>query len=288
MTGVDFHQHVWPDAVRRVLEARRRPPYLRGRILTLPVGGRFEVEPGAYMPEARLAELDRNGLERAVVSLPPTSEPTADVIEAWHDEASALQRASRGRLVPLAYEAALPGFPGAIVGAPRFADAGASAALLAGLEQLDQFVFVHPGAVAGADGPGWLTSGVGYTQQMLAAYASWLNGGGARLGSLRVVFALLAGGAPFQLERFFRRGLDVRTPFAANTWFDTSSYGERALELSLQTFGARKLVFGSDAPIDRIEEARDALARFGSALELELLLSTPSSLLTPTRQRWAA
>jgi 6-methylsalicylate decarboxylase len=288
MTGTDFHQHAWPDGVRRLLERRREPPYLRGRVLTLPVGGAFEVDPDAYLPEARLTELDRSGLERAVVSLPPTSEPTADLIEVWHEEGQALRQASGGRLVPLAYEAALPGFGGTVVGAPFFADGAGSRDLLTALERLGQFVFVHPAAAPAATGPAWLTSGIDYTHQMLAAYAAWLGGLSGRHDRLRVVFALLGGGAPFQLERFVRRGLDPRAPFVSNVWFDTSSYGERALELSLQTFGARRLVFGSDAPVDAVADARAGVARFGSALELELLVSNPLVLLTPEKQRWAA
>lgn len=288
MTGVDFHQHVWPDGFRRVLTRRRRPPYLRGRSLVLPVGGSFEVDPDGYAPEARLAELDRNGLDRAVVSLPPTSEPSPDLVEAWHEDAAALPEASSGRLIPLAYEAALPGFAGAVIGAPRFAAGDSSCELLSPLERLGQFAFVHPGPVASPAGPGWLASGVGYSQQMLAAYAAWLAGLSARHPRLNVVLALLGGGAPFQLERFIRRGLDPRAPFTSNIWFDTSSYGERALELSLQTFGAYRFVFGSDAPIDAVGEARAAVARFGSALELQLLQSNARALLTPEAKQWAA
>ena len=49
---VDFHQHLWPDGFRRQLERRTSPPYLRRRRLVLPLGGAFEVDPGAYAPDA--------------------------------------------------------------------------------------------------------------------------------------------------------------------------------------------------------------------------------------------
>jgi 6-methylsalicylate decarboxylase len=286
VTRTDFHQHAWPDGFRRRLELRRTPPYLRGRTLVLPVGGTFEVDPDGYGPEARLRELDRNDLERAVVSLPPTTEPTPDLVEIWHEEAVALRNESGGRLVPLAYQAALPGFAGAIVGATTFAARGDDD-LLSHLEELGQFAFVHPSAAATV-GSKWFASSVVYTQQMVASYARWLDGTYRRHANLKVVFALLAGGAPFQIERLIRRGLDPRAPFSSSTWFDTSSYGERALELSLQTFGAQRLLFGSDAPIDAAADARAAIARFGSALELELLVSNPLDVLTPRRHRWAA
>ena len=287
MTGIDFHQHAWPDAVRRALERRREPPYLRGRRLVLPAGGSFELDPADYAPEARLAELDRNGLDRAIVSFPPTSEPTGDLIELWHAEADGLRAGSGGRLVPLAYEAALPGFAGAILDARRFAEAG-TRELLGELERLGQFVFVHPGAVPAGAVPGWFTSGVAYAQQLFGAYASWLAGGSRRHNGLRVIFAALGGGAPFHIERLVRRGLDPRAPFVPNAWFETSSYGERALELSLLTFGAKRLLFGSDAPIDAVSQARASAARFGPALERELLVSNPFTVLDGERQRWAA
>jgi predicted TIM-barrel fold metal-dependent hydrolase len=71
-------------------------------------------------------------------------------------------------------------------------------------------------------------------------------------------------------------------------WFDTSSYGVRALELSLQTFGAARLVFGSDAPVDSVVDARRVIRSFGDALETELLVSNPLSILGAERHRWAA
>jgi 6-methylsalicylate decarboxylase len=287
VTRTDLHQHAWPDGFRRKLERRRTPPYLRGRRLVLPVGGTFEVDPDAYTPEARLRELDRTGLERAIISLPPTTEPTPDLVEIWHEEAVSLRRASGGRLVPLAYEAALPGFVGAIVGATTFATGAGGDEFLTRLDCLNQFAFVHP-AAATSVGPKWFASSVVYTQQMVASYARWLDGTYRRHANLRVVFALLAGGAPFQIERLISRGLDPQAPFSSSTWFDTSSYGERALELSLQTFGAKRLLFGSDAPVDAVADARAAIASFGSALETELLVSNPLDLLTPRRHTWAA
>jgi hypothetical protein len=287
VTGIDFHQHVWPDGFRRRLERRSEPPYLRSGRLVLARGGTFDVDAKAYGPEARLAELDRSDLERAVVSLPPTTEPTPDLVEVWHEEALLLERASAGRLVPLAYAAAHPGFAGAIVPAATFAASCEAGGLLEQLDQLGQFAFVHPSAAAPSD-PLWRTAGLAYTHQILEAYVSWLADGARRLPELRVVFAALGGGAAFHVERFVRRGLDPRTPFTANVWFETSSYGERALELSLQTFGAGRLIFGSDAPIDAVGEALAAARGFGPALELELLVSNPLALLSAERHRWAA
>jgi hypothetical protein len=276
---VDFHQHVWTPGFRRALEERTEPPFLRGTTLVLPVSGACTVDPDAYAPAARLAELHRSGLSRAVVSLPPTTEPTPDLVRIWHAEAAALDP----RLVPLAYGEARDGFAGAIVAAPALLE---RPGLLDELQERGQLLFVHPGAVPG--GPPWRAAGVWYTGQMLEAFAAWVDGGARRWPALRVVFALLAGGAPFQLERFSRRGLHPRAPFLENVWFETSSYGERALELTLQTFGAGRLLFGSDAPVDRVDEARGVLRTFGGALEVALLASNPLAVLGAEARRWAA
>ena len=284
MPATDFHHHLWPDRFRRRLERRSAPPFLRGTRLTLPYGGAFDVDPAAYAPEARLAELDRAGLQRAVVSLPPTTEPTPDLVETWHEETLELQAATGGRIVPLAYATADPRFAGAIVPAPLLGDAQQ---LLTRLAHRHQLAFVHP-APAAPSSPGWITGAVGYAQQMLEAYAYWLADGARRWPTLPVVFGLLAGGAAFQLERLLRRGLDPQTIHEGNVWFETSSYGERALELSLQTFGADRHVFGSDAPIDPLPSALAATRAFGGAVETALLVDAPLGLLAPARTRWAA
>ena len=274
-TAVDFHQHLWPDGFRRQLERRTTPPYLRGRSLVLPRGGSFVVDPDAYAPEARLAELDQAGLDVAVVSLPPTCEPGPDLVEAWHEEALQLEAATGGRLLPLAYGSAEPGFLGAIVSATTLHSSGK---LLARLQDRDQLAFVHPCASA-PQRPAWRTAGVAYPQQMLEAYAWWIAFGAARFPTLRVVFALLGGGAAFHAERLARRGLDTATAFGPHVWFETSSYGERAIELSVRTLGADRLLFGSDAPMDRVDTALEPIRSLGSSLESAVLRGNPHELI---------
>jgi 6-methylsalicylate decarboxylase len=284
---VDFHQHLWPQEVTALLRRRSTPPLLHGRTLVLPAGGRFELDPSSYAPEARLAELGRAGLDAAVVSLPPTCEPTPDLIDAWHAAAPQLAASSSGRLIPLAYRSVQAGFAGTIVPAADLSDLDRLGQLLDRLEAADLVLFVHPGPAPVAD-RGWWAAGVAYVCQMQAAYAAWIAGGPARWPRLRVVFALLGGGAPFQVERLVRRGVAAAAPFAPNLWFETSSYGERALELSLQTFGTGRLLFGSDAPIDRVADARRVVAHFGPTLEDQLVRSNPAAALGRERRAWAA
>ncbi len=284
---IDFHQHVWTDEFRSVLARRRRAPYLRARRLVLPRGGEFDVDPDAYAPEQRLGGLDRAGLDVAIVSLPPTMEPTPELADLWNERAHELTQDSHGRLLPLAYRDARPRFLGSIVAAPDLLDLRSLTPLLNKLQAQHQLMFVHPGPAVSTSN-GWWAPGVDYAAQMQAAYAAWVAHGAWRWPELRVVFALLAGGAPFQVERLVRRGLDSRAPFAPNMWFETSSYGERALELTLQTFGAARLLFGSDAPVDPVADALRTLRPFGGALETAVLVSNPSVILSSERRRWAA
>jgi predicted TIM-barrel fold metal-dependent hydrolase len=140
--------------------------------------------------------------------------------------------------------------------------------LLAELEADGRLLFVHPGPPArlpqGA--PPWWCSVVDYTAQMQAAYMAWLARDGVSHPRLAVVFAILAGGAPVQLERLASRGIEARTALHANVYLDTASYGRRSLELALSTYGVTQLLFGSDAPVLDPGPGLAALREFGDTL----------------------
>jgi hypothetical protein len=77
------------------------------------------------------------------------------------------------------------------------------------------------------------------------AFAAW---GRVSHPRLRVVFAALAGLAPLHRERTVLRG----GPHAAAdplVFYDTSSYGPRALQAMAAAVGPAQLVNGSDAPV---------------------------------------
>ena len=114
---------------------------------------------------------------------------------------------------------------------------------------------------------------------MQAAYAAWLDYGVQRWPSLPVVFAILAGGAPFQLERLEARGLDSSRLTAANVYFDTASYGRRSLELCLATFGVTRLVYGSDAPVIDATQTLSAIHALGKATADAIRSLNPSTLI---------
>ena len=279
MPTYDFHQHLWPPALIEALRARSERPRLRGSVLQLPSGD-FELDVTCHEPAARLAVLDRHELDVAVISCPPTLELDAELVEAYHDGILELVAESDGRLLALASGAVRAGFSGACVPAPALGDLDALAPVLTELERRGQLLFVHP-APAGRtlDQPSWWPFVVGYTAQMQAAYAAWLAGGAERWPELRVLFAILAGGAPIQLERLASRGLDTRAVLHEHVYFDTASYGERALELAMATFGVGHLVYGSDWPIIDAEATLRAVRGFGQAVTDAVCRENPARLL---------
>jgi 6-methylsalicylate decarboxylase len=68
---------------------------------------------------------------------------------------------------------------------------------------------------------------------------------------LRVIFALLAGLAPLQAERTAARGGPAREPALHDElcFYDTSSYGARAVGAMATVVGIGQLVHGTDYPV---------------------------------------
>lgn len=281
MTAWDVHQHLWPEPLVRALERRTEPPRLRGRFLDLAGEGTSEVDLGAHRLGARLALLDRDGVDRALVSLPPTleTERHADLLDAYHEGILDVARASGGRIVPLAAGACLAGFAGACVSAAALVSG--CDPLLDELETAGGLLFVHPGPPVSRPhwSPAWWTAAVDYTAQMQAAFLCWLARDAERRPGIPVIFALLAGGAPFQLERLRTRGLETRVTLHENVYLECSSYGRRALELCLATYGVTQLLYGSDAPVLDPKETLGPLLSYGHTLREIVIRENPSRIL---------
>jgi predicted TIM-barrel fold metal-dependent hydrolase len=281
--GIDLHQHLWPEPLVRALERRAEPPRLRSGRLELATEGAFDVDLRQHELEARLALLDRYELDVAVVSLAPTMETEGqpDLIDAYHEGIEEVVSASGGRIAALAAGRPRAGFAGACVSAGALV--GGIDPLLSALERDGGLLFVHPGppgAPLPPKAPPWWSAAVEYTAQMQAAYLTWLERDAVRFAGVPAVFAILAGGAPIQLERLRSRGVEVRSTLHPNGYFDTSSYGRRALELCLSTFGVTQLVFGSDAPVIDPDLTLEAVRAFGEAVTEIVLRETPGRLLS--------
>ncbi len=270
---MDVHQHLLGGPLVEALVARTEAP----RLIRERDGWAFRVasEPDSHLsfaavdPDRRVAALASDGVDRALVALStalgieslPADEASA-LIEAHHRGIEDLPGAFAGwGAVPLAapdpahVDAALDrGCVGITLPAPAIGTPAALEALAPLLERLearDAPLFVHPGpVVAGsAAGPPWWPALTDYVAQMQAAWFAFLHRGRQTHPRLRVLFAMLAGGAPLQLERFAARsGLPV-PPHDELVFYDTSSYGPRMLAAMREAVGDSQLVFGSDRPV---------------------------------------
>ena len=285
--ATDIHQHLWPESFVSALSARSRPPRLNGRMLELEGESAWELELEAHDLDTRLALLDRFELDRAVVSLQTTlgldrlpADEREQLEQEWETGIGELAGAAGGRIVPLAARAPAEGFAGLCVSGPELLDLDALAPRLDALARSGGFLFVHPGgAVSPPGAPAWWTAVVDYTAHMQAAYAAWIAAGDERWPELDIVFAILAGGAPIQLERMASRGVDERRAMLPRVWFDTASYGRRALELAMSTFGVERMLLGTDTPVVDPALGVDAVRSFGDAVVNAIVSANPDRLL---------
>lgn len=262
----DVHQHFLPAPLIAALRARRETPRLVGGMLELGEGS-FPFDERDHDLERRLALLDRDGTDIAVVSLAPTMETEAhfELRDAYHVGMRDVVAAAGGRLRALAAGACLDGFAGACVSAQAVVSGLGS--LPDELARSGQVLLVHPGPPAPppAGAPGWWAPVVEYTAQMQAAYFAWLADGAERHPDVHVVFAVLAGGAPIQLDRLRSRRVDPKTARNPRIHLDTASFAPPALRLCLETLGPEQLVFGSDVPVLDAAPTLGALAELGEA-----------------------
>ena len=276
MPSFDVHQHLWPEQLIAALSRRTKPPRLHGSRLEL-VDGAYDVDLDEHRLERRIELLDRDGIDVACISLQPTLGCEADetLVSAYHEGIQEVVAVSGGRLRALAYAEQRDGFAGACVSAHRVLDGIEE--LAAELRGANQFLFVHPGipAKARADLPAWWPVVVDYPTQMEAAFLAWVTG--VVDPDVPVVFALLAGGAPFQLERLASRG--VAPAVSENVYLDTASYGRRALELCIASLGPRRLVYGSDTPVIDSAPTLRALRDLGDAVATAACEGNPARLL---------
>lgn len=269
----DVHQHLWPPELVDSLRRRPRPPFLRGEVLTT-VEGSFRVDTRANELGRRLAALDRSGIDVALISLQPTlgiellpACERASLLADYHDGIVELVEASAGRLRALAAGEYVDGFDGVCVGASRVLEPTALGEMLDPLEQSGGILFVHPDRVqpAPAGTPHWWAAVAEYTADMQSSYLAWVEHGVPRWPSLRVVFALLAGGAAFQLDRLQSRGVETRRFTRGPVYLETSSYGRLSIELSLAAFGVDRIVHGSDYPVIDPGRTLDVIRGLGPA-----------------------
>lgn len=275
----DVHQHLWPEALVAALTARREPPFIRrcagDWLLRLRDEPDHRFDPADHDPVARAQHLAADGVQRALVAM---SSPLG--IESLpRDEAEPLLEAHNAGLLalgkPFAVWGAVSLRPPDAADVDRLLDAGAiglslPAGALSGPEGLDRCgpllerlarrgapLLVHPGpgpwraslATPEPGTAGWWPALTRYVADMNTAWHAFAAFGRPQHPELRVVFTMLAGGAPLHGERLATRGGPAHTLADERVFYDTSSYGERTIDAVVRCVGVDQLVYGSDRPV---------------------------------------
>lgn len=276
---VDVHQHLWPDALLEALRRRTRAPRLVGWELHLDGEPPCTIDGAAHDLAARedVDAADGVGLTLLSLSAPlgierlPPEESTP-LLSAWHGLADDLAGSlschpevgqghhglwAAPRLVEpdpvelaetLAH-ARVHGLqvPADALGTPARLEALAPTLVVAEAAGLP--VLVHPGPASPADGdlPAWWPALTSYVAQQAAAWHAWHVAGRALLPDLRIAFVGLAGLAPLHHERLAQRGGSLGA-IDPGVFYETSSYGPRAVDAMARVVGVDPLVLGSDRP----------------------------------------
>jgi hypothetical protein len=289
MQLLDLHQHAWTEPLVEALSARRALPFIRRTSEGLTVLhcaqerpyviDRDELSTSASARRERLA-----GAGRAMIAISSPvgmealdPESAHELITAHLDGVLALGP-EFGAWGPLALSDPDPGQVDELL-ARGCAGISVSAGAMASRQDFDGLVpvldavqragavlFVHPGPgrwqppiEPSLTDPLWWPALTAYVAQMQAAWLTFVTYGRRELPALRVVFAMLAGGAPLLSERLETRGGPVPGLGDAHTFYDTSSYGPRMVETMTRWVGPSQLVYGSDRPvIDVIPTGREA------------------------------
>jgi hypothetical protein len=267
MPATDLHQHLWPDAFVRLLERRTAAPRLRldDRGWTLELAGEppspFDLS--SHDPAARAQKARADGLERVIVA--PSTPLGIEALPAR--EAQPLLDAFHTGVLGLGAPFGLWASTSRADELESLLDAGAAglclpAEALAGREALERVahllerlaahdapLLVHPGSATDPDTPSWWPGMTAYVAAMQAAWLAWAEWGRAAHPELKVVWAMLAGGAPLHVERLAARGGPADAVHDDRSWFDVSSYGPKAVDAMLRVVGVDRLVHGTDRPV---------------------------------------
>jgi hypothetical protein len=287
----DLHQHLWPEGLLAGLARRSVAPRLQrdgdGWLLELLGEPPSRVDLAEHDPVSRALIAERDGIDR--IAIAPSAplgiealpgEESAPLLAAYHEGVLELG----GPFELWAASADDPRSIGACVPAASFASPEALDGvflLLAGLEARGAPVLVHPGAadpgLHGPTGPCWWAAMTDYVAEMNAAWHGWAAWGRERHPRLKVLFAMLAGGAPLHAERLAARGGPADAVHDELTFFDVSSYGPRSIDAMVRVVGADRLVYGSDRPV----VGPRCLDGLGPSLLHALTETNPARLLEP-------
>jgi aminocarboxymuconate-semialdehyde decarboxylase len=293
--AVDVHAHAMPLPLLEWL-ARRGLADLRGltdhsvlidpRVSGVAADAPLPCPPAQYDPRARLAEMDRQGIHRQAVSLPPflscaradDAALTGEVLRRGNDELAALVAHRPDRLAALG---TVPvGLPGAAEEAARCLDelgmAGVALGSQGGGRDLDDpvneplweflaarrvFCFLHPNAVPDQHRMReyWLPQLVGYPAETAIAVARLVFGGVLERHTLVLCLAHGGGCLPSLRGRldlgWERKAVARTTPrppshYLAGLYYDTAVFSADQLARLVQDVGSAHVLLGTDSPFE--------------------------------------
>jgi 6-methylsalicylate decarboxylase len=275
---IDAHQHIWTEPLLERLAQRDSLPLVRYEdgltVLHSAAESPYVIDVAAESTQRRAARVREDGLDLALIAISSPigiealpRERALELIEAHLDGVLALP-AEFAAWGPIAVNGAEPdevdhllgrGCVGISLTAGAFASPDALERLGPVLERIarrDVTLFVHPGRAPGQrptpsefGEPLWWRALTDYVSQMQAAWLSFVTRGRREHPELKVLFAMLAGGAPLLAERLEARGgpgVDLRDPL---TFYENSSYGPAAVEMMARRVGEAQLLYGSDRPV---------------------------------------
>lgn len=282
MVATDVHQHLWPEGFVSALSQRAAAPAVRkaddgrGWVIAVPGEPDSPFGPATHDPDVRAASLRATGLERALLcnSTPLGIEALPEdearpLLDAWHDGVFAAGSAF-GVWGALPVHGATPAdvdalldrgavgvsLPAALLASPDAVEAAGP--VLRALELRGAPALVHPGPIVAEPAPdagrgsSWWPALTTYVSDVhLAWHAFLIASPPARTAhpDLRICFAMLAGLAPLHAERLALRGGPADAINNPNIFYDTSSYGPRAIAAMADVVGVDQLVTGSDRPV---------------------------------------
>jgi len=281
---IDVHQHLWTEPFLDELSRRRELPFARTErgLTVLYIAGErpYVIDRETEQPACRAELVERDGLDRALLCLSSpigierlAREHAAPLLDAYLGGALSLGgpfgvwgAIALDRPDPRDVDRALDrGCVGISLPAGAIASTEALAALHGVLERLERRgapLFVHPGPgrePRGSTGartfdcslsdPLWWLALTRYVADLQAAWLAFRSAGRAAHPELRVVFSMLAGLAPLQGERLRSRGGPSELTPDPLVFYETSSYGARALGALEALVGADQILYGSDRPV---------------------------------------
>ena len=272
--ATDVHQHLWPENFVSALSRRRSAPCVvregRDWSLRVPAEPDYRFSSAIHDPVQRRRTLRGGGLDRALLAMSSPlgiealpEDESRELLDAWHDGVFGLDNFGVWGAIPLqggtaadvdavlARGAAGVSIPASAVSSPERLEGLDD--VLRRIELRDAPLFIHPGPdklVAATGGPAdWWPALTSYVAEMQAAWMTFAGWGRAAHPSLRICFAMLAGGAPFQVERLAARGGPAKATSDSRFFYDTSSYGPKAIATAASIVGSDQLVHGSDRPV---------------------------------------